>query len=101
MLVGLKILTMRRFALQYAVFKVSRAPKSYQGDPSMSFLSLSAGDPAARNLLQKAIKARYGLRPLPVDSVRLTMTTRAKGPLGLPATAAVTVSFIAPTHWRW
>jgi hypothetical protein len=67
----------------------------------MSFLSLAAGDPAARNLLQKAIRARYGMRPLPVESVRLSMTARAKGPLGLPATAHITLSFIAPTHWRW
>jgi hypothetical protein len=67
----------------------------------MSFLSLSRGDPQARDLLQRAIRARYGLRPLPLDSVRLWMTGKGKGPLGLLMTVKVTVSFIPGSHWRW
>ncbi len=67
----------------------------------MSFLSLATGDPAARNLLQKAIRARYGVRPQPAESIRVWMTSRAKVPLGLPATAHVTLLFVTPAHWRW
>ena len=67
----------------------------------MSFLSLSRGDPQARDLLQKAIRARYGLRPLPLDSVRLWMTGKGQGPLGLFTTVTVTMSLIPGSHWRW
>ncbi len=67
----------------------------------MSFLSLSKGDPAARELLQRAIRARYGLRPLPVDSVRLQMFRQDKGPLGVPVKILVTLSFVTASHWRW
>ncbi len=67
----------------------------------MSFLSLATGDPAARNLLQKAIRARYGARPQAAESLRLWMTGRAKGPLGLPAASSVTLAFVAPARWRW
>jgi hypothetical protein len=67
----------------------------------MSFLSLSRGDPQARDLLQRAIRARYGLRPLPLDSVRLWMTGKGTGPLGLFTTVTATVSLIPGSHWRW
>jgi hypothetical protein len=67
----------------------------------MAFLSLSKGDPAARTLLQRAIRARYGLRPLPVDNARFELLGKGKGPLGLPISIAVTLSFITATHWRW
>jgi hypothetical protein len=67
----------------------------------MSFLSLAKGDPAARNLLQRAIRARYGVRPLSLDSLRLNLTRRDKGPLGLPAKVFITASIVAPEHWRW
>src|SRR5262245_6817766 len=68
---------------------------------SMSFLSLSKGDPAARALLQRAIRARYGLRPLPIDNARFTLTGQGKGPLGLPVTLLVNHMFIASSHLRW
>jgi hypothetical protein len=67
----------------------------------MAFLSLSKGDPAARALLQRAIRARYGLRPLPVDNARFELLGKGKGPLGLSVSIAVTLSFITTTHWRW
>jgi hypothetical protein len=67
----------------------------------MAFLSLSRGDPAARELLERAIRARYGLRPPALDSRRLWLKGRAKGPLGLPASVLLTVSYALPNFWRW
>jgi hypothetical protein len=66
----------------------------------MSFLSLSKGDPAARDLLQRAISARYGLRPLPLESVRLGLIGHGRGPLGLPVNVIITYSFITGSQWR-
>lgn len=67
----------------------------------MSFLTLARGDAAALALLKRAVAARYGLRPVVVESVRLSMTGQAKGPLGLPAQALTTVSYVNSSHWRW
>src|SRR5258708_12553436 len=67
----------------------------------MAFLSLSSGDPEARDLLQRAVRARYGLRPVPLDSLRLWLTGQSKGPLGLPVTRQVTVSYLMPDRWLW
>ncbi len=67
----------------------------------MSFLSLSRGDPAARELLERSIRARYALRPLPIDSVRLEMARQDKGPLGSPVRIQVINSSITGSHWRW
>jgi hypothetical protein len=66
----------------------------------MSFLMLSKGDPAARALLQRAIRARYGPRPLPVESFRLDMQTAVRGPLGLPVRVKARITFVGLTHWR-
>jgi|GEM_PF-991594 len=66
----------------------------------MSFLSLAKGDPAARSLLGNAIKARYGLRPPPISSLDLTLSTPARGPLGLPAVQTVHIQLVASSHWR-
>jgi hypothetical protein len=67
----------------------------------MAFLSLSRGDPAARELLERAIRARYGLRPPALDSRRIWMTARGKGPLGLPVSIHTTAAYIFPNQWRW
>jgi hypothetical protein len=67
----------------------------------MAFLSLSKGDPAARALLQRAIRARYGLRPVPVDNAHFELVGKGKGPLRLPVSIAVSLLFITATHWRW
>ncbi|MCC7447838.1 MAG: hypothetical protein IT324_10490 [Anaerolineae bacterium] len=67
----------------------------------MSFLSLAKGDPVARDLLQRAIRARYGVRPLSFDSVRLSLAGSGKGPLGVPVRSAVTLTIIPVSHWRW
>ncbi len=67
----------------------------------MAFLSLSRGDPAARALLQRAIQARYGLRPTPVESLRLALLGQVKGLFGLPLRTRVTTTCVANTQWRW
>src|SRR5258708_11503781 len=67
----------------------------------MSFLSLSRGDPAALELLQRAVRARYGLRPMPVDSIRFSLVGQVKGPLGLPVQVLSTVSYAGLNRWRW
>ncbi|MEP7285770.1 MAG: hypothetical protein ABI947_08380 [Chloroflexota bacterium] len=67
----------------------------------MSFLSLARGDREARDLLQRAIRARYGQRPIAIESVRLSMTARSKGPFGLPAQQTVTAAYVAEGRWRW
>ncbi len=67
----------------------------------MSFLSLAKGDPAARKLVAQAIQVRYGVRPLPISSLHLEMTTPTRGWLGLPATQTVTIRGVGTTHFRY
>ena len=67
----------------------------------MTFLSLSSGDPAARDLLQRAIRARYGLRPVPLESLRLWLKSQSRDQHGLPITRNVTVSYVMPDRWVW
>ena len=64
----------------------------------MAFLSLARGDSQARALLQRAIRARYGVRPLLVESVRIEMTGKSKGPLGFPLKATVLAAVRAAGH---
>jgi hypothetical protein len=66
----------------------------------VSFLMLSRAEPEARALLQRALRARYGVRPVPVESVRLNLLGGARGPLGLPARVEMVVSYVGTTHWR-
>ncbi len=66
----------------------------------MTFLSLAQGDPAARMLLSNAIKARYGLRPVPFSSLSLTLTRTTPGPLGLPVLETIQIRQVGTTHWR-
>lgn len=63
-------------------------------------LSPTKGDPAARALLQKAIRARYGPRPLGVDNLRVTLGAQTTGPLGLPLKQQVTQTFVSTGRWR-
>ena len=37
----------------------------------MPVLLLAQGDPRAKDMLRKAIEARYGLRPVPLESLKL------------------------------
>lgn len=70
----------------------------------MTFLSLAKGDPASKALLQKAIQARYGIRPPVLDSLRLDFNGRVRVKLG-PITTWVPVQasarFRFPTAMRW
>ncbi len=67
----------------------------------MAFLSLARGDSPARALLQRAIAARYGLRPLRIESARMEMVGKSRGPLGLPLKATAKLTFVVGSHWRW
>jgi hypothetical protein len=67
----------------------------------MAFLSLAKGDPNARELLQQAIRARYALRPIMLDSVRLSLMGKGQGVLGLPVQRKITLSLVAVNQWRW
>lgn len=66
----------------------------------MSFLMLAKGEPEARALLQRGLRARYGVRPVPVESVRLYMLGVARGPLGVPLRVEMALSYVGTTHWR-
>lgn len=65
------------------------------------FLSLSRGDKEAQDLLQRAVSARYGLRPVMIESLRLTMSGKSKGLFGLPVKVQVHSAYVGMTHWRW
>lgn len=67
----------------------------------MAILTLAKGDPAALKLLKEAVAARYGLRPLLVESLRLTLSAKRPGFLGLPAQTHVHLALVGSTHWRW
>jgi len=66
----------------------------------VSFLSLARGDQSARALLQRAIKARYGPRPVVLNSLRVTMTAQSKGLFGIPMRETVQMAFVDVTHWQ-
>lgn len=70
----------------------------------MPVLLLAYGDPQAKDLLRKAIEARYGLLPPAIAALHLTFTGRARARLG-PVTAWVPVEAAAyfqfPQAMRW
>jgi hypothetical protein len=70
----------------------------------MPVLLLAQGDAKARDLLKKAISARYGFNPPAIESLRIDFKGRARAKVG-PITAwvpvDVTASFRFPTHMRW
>jgi hypothetical protein len=61
---------------------------------------LARAEPEARALLQRALRARYGIRPVPVESIRLHMMGAARGPLGLPVRVERVGAYVGTTHWR-
>src|SRR5574341_272749 len=67
---------------------------------ALMLLSPTKGDPVARALLQKAIRARYGPRPVGVDNLRVTLSTQISGPLGLPVKQQVVQTFVSTGRWR-
>jgi len=70
----------------------------------MPVLLLAQGDPQAKDLLRKAIQARYGLRPPTLESLHITFKGRARAKLG-PVTMWVPVEaigrFCFPDKMRW
>jgi hypothetical protein len=47
------------------------------------------------------MRARYGLRPVAIESLRLSLVGRVRGPLGLPAKVEAAFSYVGATHGRW
>jgi hypothetical protein len=66
----------------------------------MSFLSLSKADPTAKHQLQKAITARYGVRPLSLDTARLKMIHHTRIHNLIPVDVEITASYRAPYCMR-
>jgi hypothetical protein len=67
-------------------------------------LLLAQGDPQAKNMLRKAIEARYGLRPPALESLKLEFKGRARAKLGPLATwvpVEATARFHFPRSLRW
>jgi hypothetical protein len=67
----------------------------------MAFLSLAKGTPAVKSLLQKAIRARYGIRPVMIETLRLGLTGVRKNFLGLPVQISAQFDYVANSHGRW
>ncbi len=70
----------------------------------MPVLLMARGDEDARELLKKAIEARYGVRPPAIESMRIDFDgrTRAKvGPLKTWVPLEVTAQFQLPDKMRW
>jgi hypothetical protein len=70
----------------------------------MPVLLLAYGDPKAKDLLRRAIEARYGARPPVLESLKLDFKGRARAKVG-PVTAWVPVEasayFQFPNAMRW
>lgn len=70
----------------------------------MSVLLLAQGDPQAKELLRKAIQARYGIRPPALESLRIAFKGRVRARLGPIATwvpVEATAYFHFPRSMRW
>jgi hypothetical protein len=70
----------------------------------MPVLLLAYGDPKAKDLLRRAIEARYGARPPALEALKLNFKGRARAKIG-PVSAWVPVEATAyfqfPTAMRW
>ncbi len=70
----------------------------------MPVLLLAQGDPRAKDMLRKAIQARYGLRPPALESLAIAFKGRARARLG-PISTWVPVEaqgrFCFPSAMRW
>jgi len=70
----------------------------------MPVLLLSYGDPQAKDMLRRAIEARYGLRPPVLDSLKLQFKGRARtkvGPIKTWVPVDVEAHFQFPKAMRW
>ncbi len=70
----------------------------------MAILLLAQGDAEAKAKLRKAIESRYGLRPVALDSLVVTLKGRARAKVGpvqtwMPLEAKVSLRF--PSMMRW
>lgn len=70
----------------------------------MPVLLLAQGDPTAKDMLRKAIQARYGLRPPALESLQIQFKGRVRAKLGPIATwvpVEATARFSFPRSMRW
>ncbi|MEL6271711.1 MAG: hypothetical protein AAFV33_19450 [Chloroflexota bacterium] len=70
----------------------------------MPVLLLARGDKDARELLKRAIEARYGHRPPAFDTLRIDFNGRANtkiGPLSTWVPVELTTQFLLPNAMRW
>lgn len=70
----------------------------------MSVLLLCYGDPAAKDLLRKAIEARYAINPPVVDALKINFKGKTQvklGPVKSWVPLDVTAHFKFPTQMRW
>lgn len=70
----------------------------------MPVLLLAQGDAAAKDMLRRAIEARYGLRPPAIESLSIDFKGRARAKIGpvntwVPVEAAA--RFLFPSAMRW
>lgn len=70
----------------------------------MPVLLLAHGEPQAKDMLRKAIEARYGVRPPALDSLKLEFKGRARakvGPINTWVPVEATAYFRFPNAMRW
>ncbi|PJF23162.1 MAG: hypothetical protein CUN56_02330 [Phototrophicales bacterium] len=70
----------------------------------MPVLLLAQGDAASKDLLRKAIEARYGTRPPALDSLKIDLNGRTQikiGPISTWVPLDMTAYFKFPTAMRW
>lgn len=70
----------------------------------MPVLLLAQGDSASKDLLRKAIEARYGTRPPALDSLKIRFNGRSRvkvGPVTTWIPLDITAYFKFPTALRW
>jgi hypothetical protein len=67
-------------------------------------LLLAQGDPQSKDMLRRAIEARYGLRPPALESLRIDFKGRARakiGPINSWVPVEATARFHFPNAMRW
>lgn len=70
----------------------------------MPVLLLAQGDPQAKELLRRAIEARYGISPPAIDNVEMGLNGRARakvGPINTWVPVEIKSYFRFPTASRW
>lgn len=72
----------------------------------MPVLLLAQGDAEAKDLLRKAIEARYGLRPPAIESLRMVLDGRAPAKIGpistwVPIAATAYIQFPVAVRWEY